>query len=313
MIGQNDIRAAYARIQPHVRRTPVLRANAGDFGVPLDRPLALKLEFLQHTGTFKPRGAFNNLLSRAVPAAGVAAASGGNHGAAVAYAAQRLGHKATIFVPDVSSPVKIARIRGYGADTRVGGARYADALDACNAFIATSGALSVHAYDAAETVAGQGSVGLEWEEDAPDLDTVLVAVGGGGLIAGIAAWYGRRVKVVGVEPEGSRALHASLEAGRPVDVTVESIAADSLGARNSGQLVFDIARQNVDHVALVPDDAIVAAQRLLWEKLRVAAEPGGAAALAALTSGRYKPRVDEKVGVLLCGANVDLAKLAGNP
>jgi len=313
MIAQNDIRAAYARIQPHVRRTPVIRANGGDFGVPLDRPLALKLEFLQHTGTFKPRGAFNNLLSRAVPGAGVAAASGGNHGAAVAYAAQRLGHKATIFVPDVSSPVKIARIQGYGADTRVGGARYADALDACNAFIATSRALSVHAYDAAETVAGQGSVGLEWEEDAPGLDTVLVAVGGGGLIAGIAAWYGRRVKVVGVEPEGSRALHASLEAGRPVDVTVESIAADSLGARNTGQLVFDIARQNVDHVVLVPDDAIVAAQRLLWDRLRVAAEPGGAAALAALTSGRYNPRADEKVGVLLCGANVDLNKLAGNP
>ncbi|MEA2876818.1 MAG: threonine dehydratase [Hyphomicrobiales bacterium] len=313
MIGQNDIRAAYARIRPHVRRTPVIRANARDFGVPLDRPLALKLEFLQHTGTFKPRGAFNNLLSRAVPAAGVAAASGGNHGAAVAYAAQRLGHKATIFVPDVSSPVKVARIKSYGADTRVGGARYADALDACNAFIATSGALSVHAYDAAETVAGQGSVGLEWEEDAGDLDTVLVAVGGGGLIAGIAAWYGRRVKVVGVEPEGSRCLHASLEAGRPVDVTVESIAADSLGARNTGQLVFDIARANVDHVALVPDDAIFAAQRLLWDRLRVAAEPGGAAALAALTSARYKPRADEKIGVLLCGANVDLAKLAGNP
>jgi len=311
MIGQDDIRAAYARIQPHVRRTPVIRANAGDFGVPLDRPLALKLEFLQHTGTFKPRGAFNNLLSRTVPAAGVAAASGGNHGAAVAYAAQCLGHKATIFVPDVSSPVKIARIKSYGADVRVGGARYADALGACNALVAKTGALSVHAYDAAETIAGQGSVGLEWEEDAPDLDTVLVAVGGGGLIAGIAAWYGKRVRVVGVEPEGSRALHASLEAGRPVDVTVESIAADSLGARNTGQLVYDIARENVDHVVLVPDDAIVAAQRLLWDWLRIAAEPGGAAALAALTSGRYRPRADEKVGVLLCGANVDLATLAG--
>jgi threonine dehydratase len=293
-----------------VRRTPVVRIDAADFGVTLDAPLALKLEFLQHTGSFKPRGAFNNLLSRKVPAAGVAAASGGNHGAAVAYAAQRLGHKATIFVPDVSAPVKIARIKSYGADVRVGGARYADALDACNAFIEKSGALSVHAYDAAETIEGQGSVGLEWEEDAADLDTVLVAVGGGGLIAGIAAWYGRRVKVVGVEPEGSRCLHASLEAGRPVDVTVESIAADSLGARNTGQLVFDIARANVDHVALVADDAIVAAQHLLWETLRVAAEPGGAAALAALVSGRYKPRADEKVGVLLCGANVDLAKLA---
>jgi threonine dehydratase len=307
---QNDIRAAYARIEAHVRRTPVLRVDAQDFGVTLSSPLALKLEFLQHTGTFKPRGAFNNLLSRPVPAAGVAAASGGNHGAAVAYAAERLGHKATIFVPEVSSPVKIARIKSYGADARVGGARYADALEQCETFIAQSGALSVHAYDAPETVTGQGTVGLEWEEDAPDLDTVLVAVGGGGLISGIAAWYGRRVKVVGVEPEGSRALHASLEAGRPVDVTVESIAADSLGARNTGQLVYDIARASVDHVALVPDDAIVAAQRLMWDRLRAAAEPGGAAALAALVSGAYKPRADEKVGVLLCGANVELSKLA---
>jgi threonine dehydratase len=310
MIGQDDIRAAYARIRPHVRRTPMIRSDARDLGVTLTNPVAFKLEFLQHTGTFKPRGAFNNLLSRTVPAGGVAAASGGNHGAAVAYAAERLGHKATIFVPDVSSSVKIARIKSYGADVRVGGARYADALGACNVFLQTSGALSVHAYDAPETIAGQGSVGLEWEEDAPELDTVLVAVGGGGLIAGIAAWYGRRVKVVGVEPEGSRCLQASLEAGKPVDVTVESIAADSLGARNTGQLVFDIAKANVDHVALVPDDAIVAAQHLLWEKLRIAAEPGGAAALAALLSGRYKPGMDERVGVLLCGANVDPAKVA---
>jgi threonine dehydratase len=309
MIGQDDIRAAHARIRSHVRHTPVLRTDARDFGIALDHPLTFKQEFLQHTGTFKPRGAFNNLLSRAVPKAGIAAASGGNHGAAAAYAARQLGHRATIFVPDVSSPVKIARIKSYGADVRVGGARYADALDACNEFIAKTGALSVHAYDAPETIAGQGTAGLEWQDDAPDLDTVLVAVGGGGLIAGIAAWYGRRVKVVGVEPEGSRCLHASLEAGRPVDVTVESIAADSLGARNTGQLVFDIARANVDHVALVADDAIVAAQHVLWDTLRIAAEPGGAAALAALVSGRYKPRADEKVGVLLCGANVDLAKL----
>src|SRR3954462_3169350 len=310
MIGQDDIRAAHARIKPHVRRTPLLRAGAADFGLTLREPLTFKLEFLQHTGTFKPRGAFNNLLSRKVPPSGVAAASGGNHGAAVAYASQQLGHKATIFVPDVSSPVKVARIKSYGADVRVGGARYADALDACKALIATSGALSVHAYDAAETIAGQGSVGLEWEEDAPELDTVLVAVGGGGLIAGIAAWYGRRVKVVGVEPEGSRCLHASLEAGRPVDVTVESVAADSLGARNTGQRVYDIAKANVDHVALVADDAIIAAQRLLWDRMRIPAEPGGAAALAALISGRYQPRADEKIGVLLCGANVDLATLA---
>lgn len=307
---QNDIRAAYSRIKTHIRRTPVLRADAADFGVTLTHPLALKLELLQHTGSFKPRGAFNNLLSRPVPVGGVAAASGGNHGAAVAYAAQRLGHKAAIFVPDVSSPVKIARITGYGADTRVGGARYADALDSCNAFVAQTGALSVHAYDAAETICGQGTVGLEWEEDAPDVETVLVAVGGGGLISGIAAWYGKRVKVIGVEPEGSRALHASLEAGKPVDVTVESVAADSLGARNTGQLVFDIAKQMVERVVLVPDDAIVAAQRMIWDRLRLAAEPGGAAALAALICGSYKPSADEKVGVLLCGSNVDLPKLA---
>jgi threonine dehydratase len=308
-VTPNDIRTAHARIATRIRRTPVIRVDPHDLGVGLDHPVTLKLEFLQHTGSFKPRGAFNNLLARAIPAAGVAAASGGNHGAAVAYAAARLGHKATIFVPEVSSPIKIARIRSYGADLRVGGARYADALEACEAFIRTSGAISVHAYDAAETIAGQGTVGLEWEQDAGDLDTVLVAVGGGGLIAGIAAWYGRRATVVGVEPEGSRCLHASLEAGHPVDVTVESIAADSLGARNTGQLVFDIAREHVDHVALVADAAIVEAQRLLWDRLRVTAEPGGAAALAALIGGRYAPRPGEKVGVLLCGANVSPSNL----
>ncbi len=306
-----DILSACARIKRYVRRTPVIRIDTADFGLTLDTPLTLKLEFLQHSGSFKPRGAFNNLLTRKVPAAGVAAASGGNHGAAVAYAAQQLKHKATIFVPDVSSPVKIARIKSYGADARVGGARYADALERCEAFVAQSGALSVHAYDAAETIAGQGTVGLEWQEDAPELETVLVAVGGGGLIAGIAAWHAKTVKVVGVEPEGSRALHASLEAGHPVDVTVESVAADSLGARNTGQLVYDIAKANVDHVALVADEAIVEAQRLLWDRLRIAAEPGGAAALGALISGRYKPQAGEKVGVLLCGANVELGKLAG--
>jgi threonine dehydratase len=306
----SDVLAAHNRIKRHVRRTPVIEVAATDFGLTHDTPLVFKLEFLQHSGSFKPRGAFNNLLSRSVPAAGVAAASGGNHGAAVAYAAQQLGHKATIFVPDVSSPVKIARIKSYGADARVGGARYADALEQCDAFVATSGALSVHAYDAPETIAGQGTVGLEWQEQAGDLETMLVAVGGGGLIAGIAAWFARGVKIVGVEPEGSRALHASLEAGRPVDVTVESVAADSLGARNTGQLVYDIAKAHVDHVALVPDDAIVEAQRLLWDRLRVAAEPGGAAALGALISGRYKPQGGEKVGVLLCGANVELGKLA---
>ena len=307
---KDDILAAYGRIKPYVRRTPSIRVQPQDLGLPAAHPISLKLEFLQHSGSFKTRGAFNNLLSRTVPVAGIAAASGGNHGAAVAYAAQQLGYRATIFVPEVSSPVKIARIQSYGADIRVGGARYADALDRCEAFIAQCGALSVHAYDAIETVVGQGSVGIEWQQDAPELDTVLVAVGGGGLITGIASWYGRSVRVIGVEPEGSCALHASLQAGRPVDVTVESIAADSLGARNTGQLVYDIASSSVDHVVLVSDDSIMMAQRLLWDRLRIPAEPGGAAALAALLSGRYTPSKEERVGVLLCGANVDLTRLA---
>jgi threonine dehydratase len=308
--SRDDIRAAHARIAGRVRRTPVIDVAAQNLGLDHDRPLSLKLEFLQHAGSFKPRGAFNNLMSRAVPKAGIAAASGGNHGAAVAYAAAELGHPATIFVPDVASPAKIARIRSYGADLRIGGARYADALAHCEGFIAESGALSVHAYDAPETLAGQGTVALEWEEQAPDLDTVLVAVGGGGLIGGMAAWYGKRVKVIGVEPEGSRCLHAALEAGAPVDVPVESVAADSLGARSAGAVPFAVAREAVDRVVLVADEAIVSAQRLAWDRLRMAIEPGGAAALAALLCRGYAPRAGERVGVLMCGANVDLTALA---
>jgi threonine dehydratase len=308
--SRDDIRAAHTCIASRVRRTPVLDVAPQELGLDHDRPLSLKLEFLQHAGSFKPRGAFNNLMSRAVPKAGIAAASGGNHGAAVAYAAAELGHPATIFVPDVSSPAKIARIRSYGADLRIGGARYADALAHCESFITQSGALSVHAYDAPETLAGQGTVALEWEEQAPDLDTVLVAVGGGGLIGGMAAWYGRRVKVIGVEPEGSRCLHAALEAGAPVDVPVESVAADSLGARSAGAVPFAVAREAVDHVVLVADEAIVGAQRLAWDRLRMALEPGGAAALGALLSRGYVPRPGERVGVLMCGANVDLTALA---
>jgi threonine dehydratase len=308
--SRDDIRAAHTRIASRVRRTPVIDVAPQTLGLDHDRPLSLKLEFLQHAGSFKPRGAFNNLMSRAVPQAGIAAASGGNHGAAVAYAAAELGHPATIFVPDVASPAKIARIRSYGADLRIGGARYADALAHCEGFIAENGALSVHAYDAPETLAGQGTVALEWEEQAPDLDTVLVAVGGGGLIGGMAAWYGKRVRVIGVEPEGSRCLHAALEAGAPVDVPVESVAADSLGARSAGAVPFAVAREAVDRVVLVADEAIVSAQRLAWDRLRMAIEPGGAAALAALLGRGYLPRAGERVGVLMCGANVDLTALA---
>ena len=305
-VTRESIRAAHRRIAPHVRRTPVW--TPGAFGH--DGPVSLKLELFQHAGSFKARGAFNTLLSHAIPPAGVAAASGGNHGAAVAYAAKRLGLTARIFVPAIASPAKIAAIRSHGADIVIGGERYADAQDACDRYVAETGALRVHPFDAEATIAGQGTAALEWEEDGPALDTVLVAVGGGGLIAGVASWWAGRVRVVGVEPEGSRALHASLEAGRPIDVPVHSVAADSLGARNTGERVYHICRDTVDHVALVTDDAIREAQRLLWKNLRVVAEPGGAAALAALLSGAYRPAPGERVGVLLCGANVDLHRLA---
>jgi threonine dehydratase len=307
-IDRSDIEAASRRIEPHIRRTPALAATAGAFGH--RGPVSLKLEFLQHAGSFKSRGAFNTLLSASVPKAGVAAASGGNHGAAVAYAAKQLGLRARIFVPEISSPAKVAVIRSHGADVVIGGARYDDAQIACDRFVADSGALRVHPFAAEPTIAGQGTVGLEWEAQERSLDTVLVAVGGGGLISGIASWYAGRVKVVGVEPEGSCALHAALAAGRPVDVDVHSVAADSLGARNTGDLVYAICRETVDQVVLVQDAAIEAAQRQLWRDWRMALEPGGAAALAALISGAYKPQPDERVGVLLCGANVDLSKLA---
>ena len=310
-----DIEAAHRLIAAHVRRTPLLAAEAGAFG---DAALTFKLELLQHAGSFKARGAFHNLLSRAVPEAGVTAASGGNHGVAVALAARRLGHPARVFVPDISSPVKVAAIEEQGAAVVIGGARYADAQAACDRHAASSGALLVHPFEGAATVAGAGTVALEWEEDQArlglsPLDTVLVAVGGGGLIAGVAAFWAGRVKIVGVEPEGSCCLHAALAAGRPVDVPVESIAADSLGARRVGELAFAVAREAVDQVALVPDEAIRAAQRALWSRFRIAAEPGGAAALGALLTGAYRARPGERVGVLLCGGNVDPGSLAAAP
>jgi threonine dehydratase len=312
-VTRADIEAAAERIAGHVRRTPLLE---GDPGLAGDASVSLKLELLQHAGSFKSRGAFNTLLSKPVPPSGVAAASGGNHGVAVALAAKRLGHKARIFVPEISPAVKVAAIRAHGAEAVVGGSRYADAQEACNRYAAETGALLVHPYDAVPTLAGQGTTALEWDEDlsalglAP-LDTVLVAVGGGGLIAGMAAWWEGRVKVVGVEPEGSRCLHAALEAGEPVDVPVESIAGDSLGARRVGTLAFAVARQAIDHVALVPDDAIRAAQQRLWRDWRLLAEPGGAAALAALLTGAYSPAPGERVGVLLCGSNVDPTTVVG--
>ena len=312
-VAPEDIRAAMARIAGHVRRTPVWNLPPGSFDH--DGPISLKLELFQHAGSFKARGAFNALLAAPVPAAGVTAASGGNHGAAVAFAARNLGVPARIFVPEIASTAKIAAIRAFGAQIVVGGARYADAQEACDAHAASSGARVVHPFAAAATIAGQGTLGLEWEAQAEAgtlPDTVLVAAGGGGLISGLATWWrARGVKVVGVEPEGSRALHAALEAGGPVDVGVESVAADSLGARNVGPRVFALcAGGAVDHVALVADEAITAAQVRLWRDWRIATEPGGATALAALLGGAYRPAPGEHVGVLVCGGNVDLARLA---
>ncbi|WP_052121306.1 threonine/serine dehydratase, partial [Inquilinus limosus] len=284
-------------IRPHIRRTPVVEAAGRDFGIEAGA-ITLKLELLQHAGSFKTRGAFANLLTRDVPAVGVAAASGGNHGAAVAHAAASLGLPARIFVPSISSPAKIERIRRTGADLVVGGDRYADALAACDAWVAETGALSVHAFDQAETMLGQGTLALELESQAPEVDTVLVGVGGGGLIGGIAAWYAGRVKVVGIEPEASPTLHEAFEAGRPVDAPTGGIAADSLAPKRIGERVFPVVRQHVAATALVTDDAIREAQRALWAGLRVVAEPGGAAAFAALLSGRYRPAPGERIGVV---------------
>jgi threonine dehydratase len=279
-----------------------VEADGADFGL-ASIPLVFKLELLQHAGSFKTRGAFTNLLMRPVPPAGVVAASGGNHGAAVAYAAMKLGKPARIFVPSVASPAKMERIRGYGADLVVSGDRYADALAASEEWAAQSGALPIHAYEQIETLLGQGTVGLELQEQSSDFDSLLVAVGGGGLIGGIAAWFAGRVKIVGVEPEAAPTLTRALEAGRPVDSEAGGIAADSLAPKRVGELMFPIAQSYVSRVVLVPDQAIQAAQAALWSVMRVVAEPGGAAAFAALLSGRYRPESGERVGVLVCGAN----------
>jgi threonine dehydratase len=309
-ITRERIVATEAAIRRYVRRTPLLKTDMADFGLP-PGSLTFKLEMLQHSGSFKVRGAFANLLLRETPAAGVVAASGGNHGVAVAYAAQQLSVPATIFVPDITSPAKAERIRGYGARLIFAGTRYADALAASEVHVAQTGAMPVHAFDQQETLLGQGTVGMELEQDAPDIDTLLVAVGGGGLIGGIAAWYGGRTRIVAVEPEQSPTLHAAIEAGQPVDAPAGGIAADSLAPRRVGALMFPIARAHVDRVVLVSDDAIRQAQAALWSTLRVVAEPGGAAAFAALLSGRYRPVADERVAVLICGANTTAVNFDG--
>ncbi|HLK32956.1 MAG TPA: threonine/serine dehydratase [Terriglobales bacterium] len=301
-VDREGITRAEQLIRRHIRRTPVVEVEGTDLGLPGTTGV-FKLELLQHTGSFKARGAFANLLMRPVPAAGVVAASGGNHGAAVAFAAMKLGIPARIFVPAVASPAKMDRIRGYGAELVVAGERYADALAASEQWVALSGALPIHAYDQMETLLGQGTVGLEWEQQYPQLDALLVAVGGGGLIGGIGAWYRGRTRIIGVEPAAAPTLYRALQAGRPVDAEAGGIAADSLAPRRVGELMFPLAQKYVDHVALVSDPAIQEAQTVLWDVLRVVAEPGGAAALAALLSRQYKPREGERVGVLVCGGN----------
>jgi threonine dehydratase len=304
-----QVRAIAQRIAPHVRRTPVLEVAGEDFGL-AGVTLVFKLEFLQHAGSFKTRGAFAHMLTRAVPAAGVVAASGGNHGAATAFAAMKTGHRATIFVPGVASPAKIAQIRGYGAGLRIVGERYADALAASEEWVLESGAAPVHAYDQPETLLGQATVAMEFEEQAPGLDAVLVAVGGGGLVGGMAAWYAGRTRLVGVEPSAAPTLTMALAAGQPVDAPAGGLAADSLAPKRVGELMFPIAQRFVDRTVLVEDEAIAQAQQALWQQLRIVAEPGGAAAFAALLSGAFKTAPGERIGVVLCGANTTAVRFS---
>lgn len=299
-----EIKAAAGRIAGHIQITPVMQT----LGFGLGYPIEMKLEHMQHTGSFKARGAFNTLLSQDVPAAGLVAASGGNHGAAVGYAAHQLGHKARIYVPEMAGPAKIALIRNTGADLQVVSGAYANALEQAQAYEQDTGAGQVHAYDAPGTVAGQGTCFAEWQDQGLAADTVIIAVGGGGLIAGAMAWFQGAKKIIAVEPETSCALHAALAAGAPVDVEVSGIAANALGARRIGSICFDLAQQQrqAGHLTslTVTDAAITAAQTALWRERRLLVEPAGATALAALISGAYQPAAGERVAVLLCGGNI---------
>jgi threonine dehydratase len=307
--GRDEIAAASERIAPHVRRTPVLETEATTFGI--DEPLILKLELLQVTGSFKPRGAFNRMLSADVDDAGVVAASGGNFGLAVGHAARELGHRAEIFVPSTSPIEKIERVRSTGANVSVIGGLYDDASAAARQRLGETGAVWMHPFDQVEVVAGQGTIGRELSTQAPSADTVVVAVGGGGLIAGIAAWYAGDVRVVAVEPASSACLGSALAAGEPLDIDVQGIAVDSLGPRRVGDIAFAIASTHVAEAVTVPDEAIRDAQRAIWRELHLFAEPGGAAALAALMTGAYRPAASERVVVLVCGANGDPTPVVG--
>ena len=305
MISRVDIASIHAIISPYIRVTPVV-----DIRLPGIREMvSLKLEMLQHAGSFKARGAFANLLNDPPPER-VTAASGGNHGAAVAYAARTLGISARIFVPEIANPEKIARIQNFGAEVIIQGANFAEARLAAEAYCETSGAIDIHAYDSLPTLLGQGTLAREFEEQSPDLDIVLAAVGGGGLIGGIAGWYGGGIQVIGVESEGCPTLYQALKAGSPVDVEVSGIAADSLGARRIGEYALPIAQSSVSRCELVSDQEIREAQIYLWENLRLITEPGGATAFAALLSGKIQPQEQERVGVVICGANISPADFA---
>ncbi len=322
VISRDDIRATYGTIRPYIRRTPVVQLDLSDLDpdgtAPTWMPRAaatLKLEYLQCAGSFKARGAFANLLLRDVPPAGVVAASGGNHGVAVAFAAHRRGVPARIFIPTVSAPAKMERIRRLGAELVVTGDRYADALAAAQAWAQTSGAMSVHAFDQRETLLGQGTVALELAEQAEgpgQLDTVLVPVGGGGLIGGIASWFAGGTRVIGVEPDGAPTLTRARAEGRPADAPAEGVAADALAPRRVGELVFPITQAYVEDVVLVDDASILAAQRALWEAARIAAEPAASVGIAALLTGAYKAAPGERVAVVISGANMAPGQLDRN-
>ncbi|MBT8474941.1 MAG: threonine/serine dehydratase [Alphaproteobacteria bacterium] len=307
-VTRKDVEAAYAVIASHVRRTPVVMVEAADLGLdPGLHPIAFKLEQTQQAGSFKTRGAMNNILTADIPAAGVVAASGGNHGAALAYAAQTAGVPCTIFVFDFTPAAKADRIRGYGATVIPVEGGFDRLMDVTHAHAKDTGALIIHAYDMEGTLAGQGTVALEFLEQAP-VDTLMIATGGGGLIGGISAFVEHRARIISVEPEGAPTLFNARAAGHPVPSPAGGLAADSLGPGQVGDLMFPITQAFVDDAVLVTDAAIDAARRLLWEQLRLVVEPGGATALAALISGVYTPGKDERVGVLLCGANTNVVQ-----
>lgn len=301
MISRDSIAEAYSRIAEHIRHTPVVSVDDANFN---GASVWLKLEHLQYTGSFKPRGVFNSLLGTDLPPGGVVAVSGGNHGAAVGYAATRLGIASRIFVPSFVDEVKVDRMRGYGARVDIC-ETMPDAFRSADDYCREEGAKFIHPWDQVETINGQGTIGLEIEEHVPDLDTLLVAVGGGGLIGGIAAWYGGRIKIVSVESTGTPTLATALEQGQPCRIVPSGIAASALGAPEIGALGFEIARRLVDRAIVVPDEAITDAQARLWRSMRLVAEPGGVTALAAVTSGQYVPAPGEKIGVLICGGNAE--------